>query len=190
MLHVQSQRLDVRPERRTSRRFRLSGLRPGTAARADNSQTAMAIDNRRDQRQVNAVVFADHSADRVRFKDMPATRTAIRPVIRGPVGNFGERAEITLVPRLRAARFRVLPPLLLVRRRGLDDVPDPPPAAAASKQAQPVFLRQLLKIIATHPISDSEPIRFRKGVGNYAKNWNEINTNRYPRTGLPYTQSL
>ena len=108
MLHVQSQRLDVRPERRAGRRLRLSRLRPGTAARADNSQTAMAIDNRRDRRQVDAVVLADHSAGRVRSKDMPATRTAIRPVIGGRVGNLGEPAEMTLVPRLGAARFRVL----------------------------------------------------------------------------------
>jgi hypothetical protein len=92
------------------------GRDPQTAGRAGHRHAAMALHQRRDHRQVDLVVFADHFADQGRGQTGPAARALIWKMVHGAVEILAQIAAVTLVARLGATGPGLVPLSLAIRR--------------------------------------------------------------------------
>jgi hypothetical protein len=115
-LQINRQRMNARSERRRRGDRRRRRFRFASALRAAAGKAPVTDDMRPDRRDLDLVVFADQFHVGV-DRDGPAASCATGwSVVAELVGIVGKTPIVRLVPGLRPAGPRVLPPYLLVRR--------------------------------------------------------------------------
>jgi hypothetical protein len=124
----------------------------------------MARHKRPHRRQVNALIFADQPPFLKPAKRRAALVALQRNMIAHRVRRLAKRAEMPLVAGLAAARLRILPPLLAVkRRRQRLSLRRLLRALQLQNQINQLILAQPLQIRAFHAGMDSGLCAFGKG---------------------------